>query len=70
MEISKELEIEYFHKFVGKEVVFLPEMYKDGNISGHTGNYLLVKTKGTIDDLNEFKSVIIKEVNYPYCIGE
>ena len=70
MEISKELEIEYFNKFVGKEVVFLPEMYKDGNILGHTGNYLLVKTKGTIDDLNEFKSVIIKEVNYPYCIGE
>ena len=70
MEISRKLEIEYFNKFIGREVVFLPEMYKDGNISGHTGNYLLVKTKGSIDDLNEFKTVTIKEVNYPYCIGE
>ena len=70
MEISKKLETEYFNKFIGKEVIFLPEMYKDGYIIGHTGNYLLVKAKGSIEDLNEFKSVIIKEVNYPYCIGE
>ena len=70
MEISKELEIEYFNKFVGREVEFLPEMYKDGYITGHTGNYLLVKTKGSIEDLNEFKKVTIKEVNYPYSIGE
>ena len=70
MEISKKLEIEYFNKFIGREVVFLPEMYKDGFITGHTGNYLFVKTKGSIDDLNEFKTVIIQEVNYPYCIGE
>ena len=70
MEISKQLEIEYFNKFVGKEVEFLPEMYKDGFITGHTGNYLLIKTKGDISDLNEFKSVVVKEVNYPYCIGE
>ena len=70
MDISKELEMEYFNKFIGKEVTFLPEMYKEGFITGHTGNYLLVKSKGSIDDLNEFKSVTIKEVNYPYCIGE
>ena len=70
MEISKKLEIEYFNKFIGREVVFLPEMYKDGFITGHTGNYLFIKTKGSIDDLNEFKTVIIKEVDYPYCIGE
>ena len=70
MEISRKLEIEYFNKFIGKEVVFLPEMYKDGYITGHTGNYLFVKTKGSINDLNEFKKVIVKEVNYPYVIGE
>ena len=70
MNISKELEIEYFNKFIGREVTFLPEMYKDGYITGHTGNYLLVKSKGSINDLNEFKPVIINKVEYPYCIGE
>ncbi len=70
MGISKELEIEYFNKFIGREVTFLPEMYKDGFITGHTGNYLFVKTKGNITDLNEFKTVTISKVEYPYCIGE
>lgn len=70
MDISKKLEIEYFNMFIGREVTFLPEMYKEGFIMGHTGNYLLVKSKGSINDLNEFKKVIIKEVNYPYVVGE
>lgn len=70
IEISKKLEIEYFSKFIKKQVEFLPEMYKDGYITGHTGNYLLVKTKGTIKDLNIFKEVKIKKIEYPYSIGE
>lgn len=70
MDISKTLEIEYFNKFIDKEAVFLPEMYKEGFITGHTGNYLLVKSKGSINDLNEFKKVIVREVNYPYVVGE
>ncbi len=70
MEISKKLEIEYFNKFIGKEVEFLPEMYKQGFITGHTGNYLLVKCSGTVKDLNIFKKVRIKEVDYPYVISE
>lgn len=70
LEISKKLEIEYFNRFINKEVEFLPEMYKDGYIIGHTGNYLLVKAKGDINDLNEFKQVVIKKIDYPYCIGE
>ncbi len=67
--LSKKLEEEYFNKFIGKEVEFLPEVYKEGYIIGHTGNYLLVKSKGTIDDLNVIKKVVIKGVKYPYCIG-
>lgn len=70
IEISKELEINYFNKFVDAEVSFIPEMYKEGYIIGHTGNYLNVKTKGSIDDLNKIKKVVIKRVEYPYCIGE
>ena len=70
MELSKELEIEYFNKFINKEVEFLPEIYKDGNVMGHTGNYLLVKKKGNIDELNNINKVILEKVEYPYCIGK
>ncbi len=70
LNISKQLEIEYFSKFIGKEVEFLPEVYKDGYIIGHTGNYLLVKTKGNNKELNEIKRTKINKIEYPYCIGE
>ena len=68
LELSKNLEIEYFNKFINNEVEFLPEIYRDGYIIGHTGNYLLVKTKGTVKDLNVIKKVKIDKVEYPYCI--
>ena len=70
IELSKKLEIEYFNKFINKNIEYLPEIYKEGYIIGHTGNYLLVKSKGTIEDLNKIKNVEIKKVEYPYCIGE
>ena len=69
LELSKKLEINYFNKFINKEVSFIPEMYKNGYITGHTGNYLLVKTEGTIEDLNKIKNIKIKKIEYPYCIG-
>lgn len=68
--ISEKLEIEYFNKFLGKEVEFLPEIYKDNYIIGHTGNYLLIKKKGSINDLNELNKTIIEKIEYPYCIGK
>ena len=69
LNLSKELEIKYFTKFIGDEVSFIPEMYKEGYIVGHTGNYLNVKTKGKVDDLNKLKKVKIEKIEYPYCIG-
>ena len=69
LNLSKELEQSYFEKFINKEVVFIPEVYKDGYLIGHTGNYLLVKTKGTEEELHKDKIVTIKEIKYPYCIG-
>jgi len=68
--LSKELEIEYSNKFVGKKIEYLPEIYKEGYVMGHTGNYLSVKSEGTIEDINNIKEVIIKKVEYPYVIGE
>ena len=70
LKISENLEKEYFNKFINKEVEFLPEIYKEGYIIGHTGNYLLIKTNGRIDDLNEIKKVKIEKIEYPYCISK
>ncbi len=70
LDLSKQLEIEYFNKFINKEVEFIPEVYKNGCVIGHTGNYLQVKCKGDISDLNEIKKCIIKKIEYPYCIAE
>lgn len=66
--LSKELETNYMNKFLNKEIIYIPEIYKDGYIVGHTGNYLLIKEKGTKEDLYKEKTGIIKEINYPYCI--
>ena len=68
--VSKELEIAYMNKFINTEVEFIPETYKDGFIYGHTGNYLSIKTKGNVCDLKSNKKVKIKELQYPYLIGE
>ena len=70
IEISKNLENEYFNKFLGVKVEFLPEIYKEGFVIGHTGNYLLIKEKGTVEDLNKIKNVTIEKIEYPYCIGK
>ena len=68
IDLSKELELDYFNKFIKKEVKFLPEIYKEGYVIGHTGNYLLVKAKGNIKDLNELKTATITNIEYPYCV--
>ena len=68
--ISENLEKEYFNKFINEEVEFLPEIYKEGYIIGHTGNYLLIKAKGNIEGLNIMKKVKIQKIEYPYCIGK
>jgi threonylcarbamoyladenosine tRNA methylthiotransferase MtaB len=69
IEVSKELEINYMKKFINKEVEVLIEEYKDGYSYGHTGNFLHVKVKGEYPH-NEMVMVTIKDIEYPYCIGE
>ena len=46
LEVSKELENNYFSKFIGKSESVLIEQYKDGYSYGHTGNFLNVKIEG------------------------
>ena len=68
IEVSKELEIDYMKKFIGKNVEVLIEEYKDGYSYGHTGNYLYVKIKGELPH-NEMVNVNVKSIEYPYVIG-
>ena len=70
LEISKELELEYMNKFLGSHVEFIPEVYKDGYLLGHAGNYLSIKQKGLENELHKVKSATIKNIEYPYCICE
>ena len=68
LELSKKLETRYMEKFINKDVVVIPEMFKNNFVIGHTDNYLMVKIKTDNFSHNELKVKII-DVNYPYCIG-
>jgi len=70
IEISNLLEDEYATKFIKSELKFIPEIYKDGYVIGHTGNYLLIKAEGSINDLYKSINVEIIENNYPYLVGK
>ena len=69
IEVSKKLEINYMKKFINKRLDVLIEEYKDGYSYGHTSNFIYVKIKGEYEH-NEFVSVLLKEVEYPYMLGE
>lgn len=70
LELSKTLEQEYMEQFIGQTVDFIPEVYKDGYLIGHSGNYLLLKVKGCKELLHQFLSVQVEQINYPYCLGK
>ena len=67
LELSKKLELDYYNKFINSEVTFIPEVYKDGYLIGHTGNYLSIKVEGCKNLVNKLVKVKINKVNYPYC---
>ena len=69
LEVSKELENNYFNKYLGKEVEVLVEEVKDGYSYGHTGNYLYVKINKELEH-NTFVQVKVTKIDYPYCLAE
>lgn len=69
LEVSKELEKNYFNKYIGKEVEVLIEETKDGYSYGHTGNYLYVKINKELEH-NTFVQVKVTKIDYPYCLAE
>lgn len=70
IELSKKLETLYMSKFLGEEITFIPEVYDDGYLIGHTGNYLLVKARGSSDLIGKEVNAVLKEIVYPYVISE
>jgi hypothetical protein len=58
------------NKFINKEMSFLPEIYKDGYLIGHTGNYLQIKTMGNSKLLNKLVNVLLIKIEYPYVIAQ
>jgi len=70
LKLSKELEQNYMDKYLNKEIDFIPEVYKDGHLIGHTENYLLIKTKGNEELLGRTVKVKIKEIEYPHLKSE
>lgn len=70
LELSKALEVNYMKKFLNKEIEFIPEVYKNGYLIGHTENYLLVKTKGNKKYLNKTIKTKLKKIEYPHIISE
>lgn len=69
LEVSKELELNYFNKYIDKDVEVLIENYKDGYSYGHTSNFLYVKIPKKLEH-NTFYTAKITSIEYPYCIGK
>lgn len=70
LELSKELEINYMNKFIGKNLEVLIETCNSEYSIGHTTNYLNVKIyskKYKSEDLITVKST---KIEYPFIIGE
>ncbi len=68
LDVSRQLEIDYFEKFKNKTIEVLVETTKDGFGYGHSGNYLSVKILGN-PSVHSIVKVMITDIKYPYLIG-
>lgn len=70
MNLSEKIEQEYMKKFINKEEIFIPEIYKNNYLIGHTGNYLQVKIKGDKNLIGQNVKVMLIDLDYPYILGK
>ncbi len=68
--VFDELEEEYYKKYIGKEVMVIPEIYLDGYLTGHTDNYLKVKFQGCEELIGKTIKVSIEEYKDKILIGK
>ena len=62
LQLSDELELEYYSKFLEKELVVLTEEYEGGYTVGFTSNYLKIYLKGEYK-LNQFYSCKLEKID-------
>ncbi len=66
LSLSKELEKNYMNKFINKKLTFIPEVYKDGYLIGHTDNFLPIKAFSNEDLRGQVVTAYLEKINYPY----
>ena len=69
LSLSKELEIAYMEKFIGKKVEVLMEEVKNNKSYGHTSNYIHVEIERKLPR-NNMVEVTLEKIEYPYVIGK
>ena len=69
LELSKKIELKTMSNYLNEIVTILPEVYKNSYLEGHADNYLVVKVKGKIEQLNQPIKVLITEIKDSECIG-
>ncbi len=68
--INQEMAKSFADKFINRELDFIPESYHDGNLIGHTSNFLKVIVKGNEELIGQKISIIIKKTGFPENYGE
>ena len=68
--LNEELMINYAKKFIGKKLTMIPEVYQNGNLIGHTSNYLLVSVPCDEELLGEEIEITLSEAKIPQNIGK
>ncbi len=70
LELSKKQEIAYMNKYMNTKLSFIPEVYKDGYLIGHSENFIYIKAKGDEQCHGKELLVFVKKIEYPYLICE
>ena len=70
LDFSKKSEIDYMNKFISTELEVLIEKATEDYSIGHTTNYLCVKIKNRKFKSGDLVNVKIKDIEYPFLIGE
>ena len=70
IDLSKQLEQNYMKENLNKKISFIPEIYKEGYLIGHSENYLLIKAKGNCNYLNKEIEIETNKIDYPYIISK
>lgn len=65
-----ELEENYYKKHIGKKIIVIPETYENGSLTGHTDNYLKVKSKGSKELISKTVDVYIEGYEDKILIGK